>query len=78
MAQWEEILYLVGEQFGSIGRKLGPNEINYVGLDKDFEIAGDLFAQFDSWTNTRLSSIILLFRRNSKYGEQILLPLLDL
>ena len=45
-AQWEEILYLVGEQFGSIGRKLGPNEINYVGLDKDFEIAGDLFAQF--------------------------------
>ena len=45
-AAWEEILYLVGEQFDTIGRKLGPNEINPKGLAEDFEIAGDLFAQF--------------------------------
>ena len=45
-AAWEEMLYLVGEQFDSIGRKLGPKEINPVGLADDFEIAGDLFGQF--------------------------------
>lgn len=45
-AAWEEILYLVGEQFDTIGRKLGPNKINHEGLAYDFEVAGDLFAQF--------------------------------
>ena len=43
---WEEILYLVAEQFEKIGRKLGPKKIRPEGLAKDFEIAGDLFGQF--------------------------------
>ena len=43
---WEEILYLVAEQFEKIGRKLGPKKIRPDGLAKDFEIAGDLFGQF--------------------------------
>ena len=43
---WEEILYLLAEQFEKIGRKLGPKKIRPEGLAKDFEIAGDLFGQF--------------------------------
>ena len=45
-ANWEEILYLVGDQLGKIGSKLGPNKLNPEGLAEDFEIAGDLFGQF--------------------------------
>ena len=43
---WEEPLYLLGEQFGKIGDKLGPKKINPKGLADDFEIAGDIFGQF--------------------------------
>ena len=43
---WEEILYLIAEQFEKIGRKLGPKKLRPAGLAKDFEIAGDLIGQF--------------------------------
>lgn len=46
---WEEILYLVGDQFDHIGKKLGPDGLSaqkVKGLATDFEIAGDLFGQF--------------------------------
>ena len=43
---WESILYLVGDQFAKIGRKLGPANLKPQGLEKDFELAGDLFGQF--------------------------------
>ena len=45
-AAWEECLYLIGDQFGKIGGKLGPKESNIEGLADDFEIVGDLFGQF--------------------------------
>ena len=46
---WEEILYLVGDQFDKIGRKLGQKNLSSTkikGIADDFELAGDLFGQF--------------------------------
>ena len=43
---WQEILYIVGDQFGAVGRKLQPNNFNPNGIAHDFEVAGDLFGQF--------------------------------
>lgn len=46
---WNEILYLVGDQFDRIGRKLAQKDLssqNIKGLAEMFEVAGDLFGQF--------------------------------
>tara|TARA_B110000305_G_C19161193_1_gene502663 strand:+ start:413 stop:631 length:219 start_codon:yes stop_codon:yes gene_type:complete len=46
---WNEILYLVGDQFDKIGRKLAQKDLssqNIKGLAEMFEVAGDLFGQF--------------------------------
>lgn len=46
---WTEILYLVGDQFDKIGRKLAQKDLssqNIKGLADMFEVAGDLFGQF--------------------------------
>ena len=44
--KWQKILSVVADQIAIIGTKLGPEGIKPDGLAMDYEILGDLFAQF--------------------------------
>ena len=44
--KWTVLLNIIGDQIATIGNKLGPEEIKPDGLALDYEILGDLFAQF--------------------------------
>ena len=43
---WTTLLNIIADQIATIGSKLGPNEIHPDGLALDYEVLGDLFAQF--------------------------------
>ena len=43
---WSNILGVIADQIATIGNKLGPNKVKPDGLGLDYEILGDLFAQF--------------------------------